>query len=131
MINQVGERIRAIRESKKLTQANMAEELGMTTSAYSKIERNSINIPLNRLFQIAEILEINIADLFEEKIPSTPKTITNCSFATKDDIKALSKSIDGLSKKIELLQGQTKPKLPVDTKPHSVQSQKKKTKVKK
>lgn len=125
MINQVGERIRAIRENKKLTQANMAEELGMTSSAYSKIERNSINIPLNRLFQIAEILEINIADLFEEKTPSSAKTITTCSFATKDDIKALSKSIDGLTKKIELMQRKTKPKLPGATKPHSVQSQKK------
>ncbi|MFN6039862.1 MAG: helix-turn-helix domain-containing protein, partial [Bacteroidota bacterium] len=67
MIQEVGEKIRLLRSSKGLTQANMAEELGMTTSAYSKIERAEINIPLNRLYQIAEVLDVPVMIFFQEE----------------------------------------------------------------
>ena len=45
----------------------MAEELGMTTSAYSKIERAEINIPLNRIYQIAEVLDVPVVTFFQEQ----------------------------------------------------------------
>lgn len=101
MVQQVGKKIRAIRESKGLTQANMAEELGITTSAYSKIERNSVNIPLNRLFQISEILEVKLAMFFENDISYLSQSEFN--IATKNDIMSLEVLLKNISKQLEKL----------------------------
>jgi transcriptional regulator with XRE-family HTH domain len=42
----------------------MAFELGITKSAYSKIERGETNPSVNRLFDIAKILEVDITEFF-------------------------------------------------------------------
>ena len=87
MIKQVGDRIRAIRESKKLTQANMAEELGMkNSSGYAKIERGDINTPLNRLFQIADVLEVSITEFFIDQEVSIQDNRANYGYATKEEL---------------------------------------------
>lgn len=50
-------RIRAIRESKNLSQEQMGKKLGLSQNAYSKIEIGKTEITLERLYQIAEIFE--------------------------------------------------------------------------
>ncbi len=60
----IGQNIRRIRRSKDLTQENMAFELGITKSAYSKIERGETNPSVNRLFDISKILEVDITEFF-------------------------------------------------------------------
>jgi transcriptional regulator with XRE-family HTH domain len=104
MIKNVGERIRTIREQKNLTQANMAEELGMKDgSAYSKIERGEVNPPLKRLFQIAEVLEVEIGVFFENKPSQVKEAKTNYGNATKAELSEVVDSIKQLSKKIDEL----------------------------
>jgi transcriptional regulator with XRE-family HTH domain len=61
----VNEKIRLIRETKGLSQEQLAEKLDMSPSAYGDIERGSSDIKLSRLEKIAESLEIKLSELFE------------------------------------------------------------------
>ncbi|MDG6894720.1 helix-turn-helix transcriptional regulator [Volucribacter amazonae] len=56
MSNMLLEMIRKLRESKKITQAEMARSLYITEAAYGKLERGENNISLKRLNQIMQIL---------------------------------------------------------------------------
>lgn len=57
------DKIRTLRESKQLTQEDMAERLFMSPSGYSKIERGETRLNMERLGQIADILEVDILEL--------------------------------------------------------------------
>jgi len=58
--------IRKIREFRNYTQDYLAAKLKISQNAYSKIELGYSNITLNRLVEIAEILEIELVDLICE-----------------------------------------------------------------
>jgi transcriptional regulator with XRE-family HTH domain len=55
---QVGQKIKKLRELRNYTQAHMADELGLTQGAYSKIELGESEISLSRLEKIAAILNL-------------------------------------------------------------------------
>jgi transcriptional regulator with XRE-family HTH domain len=55
--------IRKIREFRNYTQDYLAAKLRISQNAYSKIELGYSNITLNRLIEITEILEIDLADI--------------------------------------------------------------------
>lgn len=59
--------IRTIREIKQWTQEEMAEKLDMSLNAYSKIERGKTKLNFDKLEQIAQIFQINVAELIESK----------------------------------------------------------------
>jgi transcriptional regulator with XRE-family HTH domain len=61
----VHEKIRLIRETKGLTQEQLAEKLKMSPSAYGDIERGDSDIKLSRLEKISESLEVKLSELFE------------------------------------------------------------------
>ena len=103
MIKKIGHQITRIRKSKDLTQANMAEELGMTTSAYSKIERGDTNPPINRLLEIAKVLEVDVADFFADPSMTTKDEPAKYGYATKEEVENLSKLVNSLIKEIERL----------------------------
>ncbi len=62
----IGTRIRKLRESKDLTQENMAAELDITAGAYAKIERGETDPSITRLKQIADILSVDVTYFFKE-----------------------------------------------------------------
>ncbi|MFN5295438.1 MAG: helix-turn-helix domain-containing protein [Flavobacteriales bacterium] len=62
----IGERIRKFRALSGLSQENVAEELGMSTANYGKIERGEITISVNHLFAIAAVFHIHPGDFFTE-----------------------------------------------------------------
>lgn len=64
---QTFEKIKYFRELKGLTQDDIAQHLDITPSGYSKIERGETRISIDRLQQIADILEINILDFIPHK----------------------------------------------------------------
>lgn len=64
--DQLRQNIRDFREDKHLTQADMAEKLGMSVTGYAKLERGESQIRVERLQQIAEILEVNVEELMTE-----------------------------------------------------------------
>lgn len=57
--------IRKKRESKNYTQEYLAYKLNISQNAYSKIELGYTKITVERLFQIAGVLEVSAVDLLE------------------------------------------------------------------
>lgn len=55
---EIGHKIKKVRELKNLTQEFVAAELGMTQSAYSKIETGENDLSFKKLSQIAEVLGV-------------------------------------------------------------------------
>ena len=55
--------IRKIREFRNYTQDYLAAKLGISQNAYSKIELGYSKITIDRLFQIAVILEVEVMQL--------------------------------------------------------------------
>lgn len=59
----LSEKIRQIRVQKGLSQENMADMLGLSTTAYGDMERGRTDISLGRLENISRILDIELPDL--------------------------------------------------------------------
>lgn len=57
------DKIRAIRTQQKISQEQMAERLDLTPQAYSKIESGKTKLSLDRIQQIAQILNIDVTEL--------------------------------------------------------------------
>jgi transcriptional regulator with XRE-family HTH domain len=76
----IGEKIRALRDLKNLSQANMASMLGLSELAYGEIERDHTDIKLSRLEQIAKVLGITVQKLlgFDDAVANF---FENCSQA--------------------------------------------------
>ncbi|MEZ4904963.1 MAG: helix-turn-helix transcriptional regulator [Spirosomataceae bacterium] len=66
MMKTITEQIRVSRLQKGLSQENMADLLGISTTAYGDIERGKTEMTLPRLYQIAEVLNENIGMLLGE-----------------------------------------------------------------
>jgi len=58
MIQQAEIKIKQLRELKNFTQEYMAQKLGLSTRAYSKIETGETQLTINRLNEISEILQM-------------------------------------------------------------------------
>jgi transcriptional regulator with XRE-family HTH domain len=74
----VNEKIRTIRETKGLTQEQVAEKLGISTSVYGDIERGENDPKLSKLQKIAEAFEIELSEL----VDLTDKGNLNVTFNT-------------------------------------------------
>ncbi|EQA03772.1 helix-turn-helix family protein [Glaesserella parasuis SW114] len=61
---QIRHNIRNLREERQLTQAMMAERLNLSETGYAKIERGETQVSLDRLPQIAEVLNVEWWELF-------------------------------------------------------------------
>lgn len=61
-----GEKIRTLRRRKNLTQADMAIALEITQRAYSKIETGEVALKVDRLEEIAKLLNASVNDLLSE-----------------------------------------------------------------
>lgn len=57
------DKIRAIRTQQKISQEQMAERLDLTPQVYSKIESGKTKLSLDRIQQIAQILNIDVTEL--------------------------------------------------------------------
>jgi transcriptional regulator with XRE-family HTH domain len=68
--------IRKTRADKNYTQDYMAAKLSISQNAYSKIELGYSKITLNRLFQIATILEVDAAQLISLENNKVPESTT-------------------------------------------------------
>src|SRR5690554_36348 len=60
------DKIKLLRLSKNLTQLYLAEELGIDVANYSRLERGVTSISINRLEEIASILEIDVTDFLSK-----------------------------------------------------------------
>lgn len=60
---QTCQNIRMLREQKEITQAAMAEKLGLSETGYAKIERGESGLSIERIYQIAEVLDVSVAEI--------------------------------------------------------------------
>ncbi|MGG9964726.1 helix-turn-helix domain-containing protein [Ferruginibacter sp. SUN106] len=106
MKNNIAYRIRKLRESKDYSQENMAGELGISTSAYSKIERGITDPSVGRIGEIAKILEVDIIFFFQESTTLITKTEDDpkpYGFATKNEVEELTQIVNKLKQEIASL----------------------------
>ena len=99
----IGNRIRKIRESKDLKREYVADELGITHGAYSKIERGDSDSNTSRLLQIAEILDVSVTDFFEDAVEAFRDEMGKYGYATREEMTNLTKMVNALFDKIEKL----------------------------
>lgn len=67
MNNTVSTNIRKYRDIKGFSQEYMANQMNLTQSAYAKIENCDTKLTIDRLCEIAKILEIDISYLLQQK----------------------------------------------------------------
>ena len=67
---QIGHKIKKLRELKNFTQKHVAEGIGVTQGAYSKVEQGDSEITYSKLEKIAEILQLLPQDIinFNESV---------------------------------------------------------------
>ena len=66
-MNNIGNKIRILREQKGYSQESLAQELGLTQPSYARLEKQDERISITRLIQIATILKTTVAELIDEK----------------------------------------------------------------
>jgi len=66
----VGSRIRTLRKDRALTQADLANRIGIQQSDLCRMENGEYKVSLETLFKILSIFEMNIADFFQEDLAS-------------------------------------------------------------
>lgn len=66
----IGNKLEKLRRLKNLTQENVACELGLSTQAYGKIERNEVDVNQDKLEKLTKIFNITMEELmqFDEKV---------------------------------------------------------------
>lgn len=69
LTNTLPEKIRQKRLQKGLSQENMADSLGISTTAYGDLERGRTELTLPRIERIAEVLDTSLGEFLE----TTPK----------------------------------------------------------
>ena len=98
-VNSVANSIRKLRQSKDYSQQNMADELGISKSAYSKIETGSTDPSVKRIQAIAKILEVDVTYFFQESphaISKAEEQKRNYGYATKNEIEDLARELEKL-----------------------------------
>jgi transcriptional regulator with XRE-family HTH domain len=65
----VGQRIRQLRKSRHLTQADLASRIGITQSDLSRMESGEYKVGLDTLFRILQVFELSMSRFFEEPPP--------------------------------------------------------------
>ncbi|MDB5256804.1 MAG: helix-turn-helix protein [Chitinophagaceae bacterium] len=89
----LGDKLKALRTTKKWSQEDIAHELEISLPAYSKIERGITDISLGRLTQIAKLFNLTVIELLSYGEKTASSTVQK-QLETKDkEIMALQKRI--------------------------------------
>ena len=110
MIEQPEIKIKQIRELKNFTQEYVAQKLGLSTRAYSKIETGETQLTINRLNEISKVLEMNPVEVLgfdDKKIfninNSTGNNGYNNIFFPDKLVQQYEETIQALKEQIQLL----------------------------
>jgi transcriptional regulator with XRE-family HTH domain len=106
-LKQIGLRIKSYRELKGFSQSYMSQKLHISSSAYSRIERNEVNLPLDKLIQIAEVLNISLEKvLFGDDYEKDSMIANEMELEYKQKFIESSKLLKAYQEQIELLKDQ-------------------------
>ena len=62
----LGLKVKELRRMRKITQEKLSEIIGVDNSYISKLERKNVNITIDKLEQIANVLNVKIVKLLDE-----------------------------------------------------------------
>lgn len=96
-------KIREFRKKKGYSHETMAHELNMSQPAYSKIEKNETKLSVERLFEIANILETPVEKFLEINPNNVYNQTLNDSAIIYQDFENLHQDNKEKSEKIEIL----------------------------
>ena len=95
-MNDVGKRIKTLRQLKGWSQGDTAKQLNISVPAFSKIEADITGINLTRLAEIAKIFDVSIIELL------SPDAVKGADYI--DELKIAKSTIDKQAAKINQLQ---------------------------
>ncbi|MDD2560645.1 MAG: helix-turn-helix transcriptional regulator [Bacteroidales bacterium] len=64
----IGQKLRQVRMRSQLTQQNVADDVGISATAYSKMENGKTDFSVTRLTQFAQLFKVYLPDFFDENI---------------------------------------------------------------
>lgn len=88
MLIEIHNRIRKYRKDCGYSQENMANDLEISQAAYTKLENGTTHLTVDRLLEIAKILDRNIQDFFiteKDNVPADESTTVNSQIAELRD----------------------------------------------
>lgn len=97
-----GKRIKTLRFGNGWTQEDIANRLGISIPAFSKIENGVTDVNLSRLEQIAHLFEVDVVNLLVEKHEPVARPLTLYDVVKKKLADAESRVLDLQNKVIEL-----------------------------
>ena len=98
----VGANIRTLRHQRGWSQEDVANRLGISIPAFSKIETGVTDINLSRLEQIANIYEVNVVNLLSLDAEEKEPQVSSLNIAQKK-IQDRESEIANLQRKVILL----------------------------
>jgi transcriptional regulator with XRE-family HTH domain len=103
----IGKKIKQLRELKNFSQEYMASNLKMSVPGYGRIERNEVDVSIERANQIANVLGISLTELisFDEKYIFNNYANNQNAFVInsdlhQDDQKTLKELVDYLKQQL-------------------------------
>ena len=69
-------RLKVLRAARDWTQANLADELGVSRQTVNAIEKGKFDPSLPLAFKVARLFDLSIEDIFQDN-PTTPTTTPN------------------------------------------------------
>lgn len=72
---EIGEKLRLVRQHRQLSQQNVADDIGVSASAYSKMENGKTEFSVTRLIQLADYYKIHLPDLLDSRV-AVPRDLT-------------------------------------------------------
>jgi TetR/AcrR family transcriptional regulator, cholesterol catabolism regulator len=72
---EVGRRIRLLRERRQVSLRDMAKRLDVSPATLSALENGRTPVSVRRMFAVSEVLDISVAQLFEEHVDLAPTVL--------------------------------------------------------
>jgi transcriptional regulator with XRE-family HTH domain len=107
--NKLIDNIKNVRKKKGISQESLAYDLGIDYSTYGKIERGQIGLSVDRLDNIAEILNVSVEELYgwkkKEDIQARLEECIKELELSKKEIETLKKRLKEMDSAIKILEG--------------------------
>lgn len=84
----VGQKIRQIRKSRHLTQADLASRIGVTQSDLSRMENGEYKVGLDTLFRILQVFELSMSNFFEEPAAQSADSADSGAAVPAEDVQS-------------------------------------------
>jgi transcriptional regulator with XRE-family HTH domain len=105
----IGQKIRDLRLEKDYTLKTISGKLGISISAYAKIERDETDPQASRLIEIAKILRVEVGCFFAKTTSDIVSSKqTKFSLASKNDINELRELIVALRKDVDRIKAKNR-----------------------